>query len=149
LAEHLALPLLFILDNQCDLNDSEGNHGQGDTDDESEPPGDGFNLVCGLRVDRQVAEALGLQGAKTLGVVLIGSSCQVVRESAPFAARNCADTVNLKWLVIQIHLDEVVVRVVLIHDIRRVVQLNQQRGSWLRDVPGVGLAALEPANHCD
>jgi hypothetical protein len=62
LTEHLALPLLFILDNQCDLNDSKGNDGQGNTDDESEPPGDRFNLVCRLRVDRQVAEAFALQG---------------------------------------------------------------------------------------
>ena len=149
MTEHLALPLLFILNHQRDLDDSDSDHGKRDTDDESEPPGDSFNLVIRLWVDRQVAEALGLQGGVTLGVVLVGTSRQVVRESTPFAACDCTDTLNLKWLVIQIHLDKVVLRVIFLDDIRRVVQLNQQRGGWLRDVSGVGFAALEPANQCN
>ena len=142
MTEHLAFPLLFILNHQRDLDDSDGDHGKGHTNDEGEPPGDSFNLVIRLWVDRQVAEALGLQGGVTLGVVLVGTSRQVVRESAPFAACDCADIFNLKWLVVQIHLDEVILRVIFLHDIRRIVKLNQQRGSWLRDVRGVGFVAL-------
>ena len=149
MTEHLAFPLLFILNHQRDLDDSYGDHGERDTDDESEPPGDSFYLVIRFGVDRQVAEALGLQGGVTLGVVLVGTSRQVVRESAPFAACDCAYTLNLKWLVIQIHLDKVVLGVIFLHDIRCVVQLNQQRGGWLRNVRGVGLAALEATNQCN
>lgn len=149
MTEHLALPLLFILDYQGDLDNSDCDHGERNTDDESEPPGNSLSIVIRLWVDRQVAVTLTLQGGVTQGVIFVGTGSQVVRESAPFAASDCADTFDLKWLVIQIHLDEEVLGVIFLHDIRHVVQLNQQRGGWLRDIGGVGLAALETTDQCN